>query len=472
MRRASIGRDAIALSLPIVFALLGISRADAATQTVDCGQERAFHTIPSNPPLVVRITNTGNCTARVRAWDVPNEAGTPVVDLSLAPGESAELNKPEVIARSVVLSAIGSGTQAVIVFNPLLRNSDTKAAYWQRAGDHVASANLGNVGIGTTSPTAKLDVNGSIAVGGRTVIDASGRLVGDLPPRPTAQQVALLRWYEANQAGISFPVGNNPNALAFDGAHVWVTNRTDNSVSKVRTFDGTLVATYPAGSQPIGIAFDGAHVWVANTSDTVTKLRASDGVNLGTFPVGSGPFGVAFDGSSIWVTNRFDGTISRIQPSTGASTGTFPAGSNPFGVAFDGVHLWVTNFDANTVTKLRASDGATVGTFAVGRGPLSLAFDGAHVWVTNSQDHTVTRLRASDGAVLATVPAGMQPRAIVFDGSHVWVANQLDNTVTKLRASDASPVGTFAAGVQPLSLAFDGANVWVVNSGSASVTKL
>jgi len=37
----------------------------------------------------------------------------------------------------------------------------------------------GNVGIGTTNPTQQLDVNGAIAVGGVTVIDASGNITGN-----------------------------------------------------------------------------------------------------------------------------------------------------------------------------------------------------------------------------------------------------------------------------------------------------
>jgi len=37
----------------------------------------------------------------------------------------------------------------------------------------------GNVGIGTLTPTAALDVNGSVAVAGSAVIDASGQWVGD-----------------------------------------------------------------------------------------------------------------------------------------------------------------------------------------------------------------------------------------------------------------------------------------------------
>ena len=90
--------------------------------------------------------------------------------------------------------------------------------------------------------------------------------------RLNPQQVALLRWYEASEAGNDFAVGNNPFGVAFDGANIWVVN------------------------------FLGA---------TVSKLRASDGMTLGTFATGDGPVGVAFDGANIWVTNEGDDTVSK-----------------------------------------------------------------------------------------------------------------------------------------------------------------
>jgi DNA-binding beta-propeller fold protein YncE len=58
-------------------------------------------------------------------------------------------------------------------------------------------------------------------------------------------------------------------------------------VTKVRARDGAIVGTFNAGAAPLKIAFDGANMWVTNpTANTVTKIRASDGVLLGTFNVG------------------------------------------------------------------------------------------------------------------------------------------------------------------------------------------
>jgi DNA-binding beta-propeller fold protein YncE len=101
----------------------------------------------------------------------------------------------------------------------------------------------------------------------------------------------------------SIPVGHNPQFLAFDGANIWVTNKDDNTVTKLRGSDGANLGTFPVGFVPTWITFDGANVWVSNSfcdDGTITKVRASDGVVLGSFVVGCYPLGIAYDGANIW----------------------------------------------------------------------------------------------------------------------------------------------------------------------------
>src|SRR5947208_7500891 len=143
------------------------------------------------------------------------------------------------------------------------------------------------------------------------------------------------------------------------------------------------IQTFPVGNLPVGLAFDGENMWVANFNDnTITKLRASDGMSLGTFPVGQSPTGLLFDGTNVWVANLNDDTLMKIRPSDGAILGTFPAPS-PYYLAFDGEHIWspsISLFSAG-ITKLRASDGVVVDTIPVDGTAYGIAFDGANMWV-------------------------------------------------------------------------------------------
>ena len=86
-------------------------------------------------------------------------------------------------------------------------------------------------------------------------------------------QVALLRWYEANEAGNFFSVGDGPRGICFDGANIWVANHSDDTVTKLKASDGSTVGTYSVGDYPRDICFDGANSWVTNqASYTVSKL--------------------------------------------------------------------------------------------------------------------------------------------------------------------------------------------------------
>ena len=294
---------------------------------------------------------------------------------------------------------------------------------------------------------------------------------------PNALQLATLHWYSAS-TNATFDVPGNLAGIAFDGSNMWValdSAANGNQVSKVRTSDGTVVATFtagPPGSWPYGIAFDGANIWVAGERGGVTKLRASDGIEIGTYPAGNGPRRLAFDGSSIWVANWEDGTVTKLRASDGATEGTYSVGINPHGVAFDGTHIWVTS-EGGTVTKLRATDGTTLGTYSVGCGANDVTFDGNNMWVV-TECGTVRKLRATDGACVGnscTFTLGNTPLiGVVFDGTSIWVTRRYDGVVTKLRATDGFVLANVTS-TTPYAIAFDGAFVWVTNSTVGRVSK-
>jgi hypothetical protein len=103
------------------------------------------------------------------------------------------------------------------------------------------------------------------------------------------------------------------------------------------------------GSGPLGIAFDGANMWIANRGDgTVSKLRASDGKTLGTFQAPVAPYGVAFDGTNIWVSGA--PALVELGASNGALLGAWNKGPGT-GIAFDGANIWQARFSYNTVYK-------------------------------------------------------------------------------------------------------------------------
>lgn len=354
-------------------------------------------------------------------------------------------------------------------------------------GPSGATGNIGPQGLtgaagnpGATGATGILGATGPQGATGATGATGSPGLQGSAGRFYNPLQIAQLRWYASNQAGIQYTVGAQPGSIIFDGTSLWFLRLGDYRVKKMDTFSGAFV-NYPvgpvSGTNTSGLAFDGTSIWVAaNGLDSVTKVRSSDGFVLGTYSVGDHPGAIAFDGANVWVVNNIDGsspgTVSKLNASDGTSMGTFTVGANPRAIAFDGANIWVANFGPHTVSKLRSSDGVSQGTFSVGFNPQGIAFDGANIWITNNGSGTVSKLRATDGASQGTFSVGSNPTSIVFDGANIWVANNGANTVSKLRAADGASLGTFSTGAGPFGIAFDGVYIWVTNFGDGTISKL
>jgi DNA-binding beta-propeller fold protein YncE len=86
----------------------------------------------------------------------------------------------------------------------------------------------------------------------------------------------------------AFTLLGTPESAAFDGSHIWVTDSSSGGkrLFKLCASDGSLLTTVTVGNQPKGLAFGGESVWVANSADdTITKVKASNGSVLGTFTV-------------------------------------------------------------------------------------------------------------------------------------------------------------------------------------------
>lgn len=300
--------------------------------------------------------------------------------------------------------------------------------------------------------------------------------------RPNNYNLKLLasRRWDILKSQKSFPSGNGPTAIEFDGTHLWVTNTGDNSVSKILASTGALVQTVAVGRQVQSLAFDGQNIWVTNPGpNSVTKIRASDGVILGFFESGfanATPYAIAFDGESIWFTDILNNFVIRKNVATGGTTAFVPVGQFPDAVAFDGAHIWVANTNSGSVTKIRISNASVVGTYPVtagGAGARGIAFDGTHMWLSTSSTN-VTKIRASDGANLGIFPiSGFGfSEGVAFDGRFIWVSDSVGGLVAKIRPSDGAVISIGPVGTSPRGLAFDGANVWVATGGESTVTRL
>jgi hypothetical protein len=95
-----------------------------------------------------------------------------------------------------------------------------RLSFFNNSSNEVLTVlNSGNVGIGTTNPQARLDVNGSVAISGALLDTAYGRIrVGNGVVTPTVYDAYATAVVDSNPAGVTFNSGLNgtPNLNAFN----------------------------------------------------------------------------------------------------------------------------------------------------------------------------------------------------------------------------------------------------------------
>ena len=368
----------------------------------------------------------------------------------------------------------------------------------------------------TTKSVQTVTLPDNTALGGtQTTITANP----DIPliPGPridlNPDQIAILKWYDANTTGVlyfmqgvpsaqSIGVDNNPYALCYDGSEIWSTSMNFNSITHFSAhgvFDRSALDIFSTDAQPIAACYDGINIWVAcrgtnivqrlnlSTRNGVTKAfevnRYAAGAGsaaTGGTNAGKGLSAICFDGTYVWVTNDANNTLVKLNMwsvDVYQAVGPLPTYSyaieecnGPQGICFDGVDLWITNSLGNSVSRIDPATGACSGTFAVGQSPKGICFDGSNIWVVNKGGATITKMR-TNGIKVGTyaVPAG--PQEICYDGAYIWVTSPGSNKVTKLKAEDGTLVGSFEV-PNPIGICFDGVNIWVAQGSDSYIRKM
>jgi hypothetical protein len=219
----------------------------------------------------------------------------------------------------------------------------------------------GRVGIGTTSPDNRLDVEGSVAIGaaysGTTAAPTNGLIVeGNVGIRTNAPTAALHIGGTAGVDGIRFPDGTlqtsagvgggdtTPDTIADDGTI------SDAEASDVLTIDNGLLYAPTTGNVGIG------------TATPANKLDVEGGAVIGA----------SFSGTTVAPTNGLlvQGDVGINDPSPDARLDVVEVGAT--------VARFERNVDDGTVIEI-AQGGVTEGTISVSGLTVSYnAFTGSH----------------------------------------------------------------------------------------------
>lgn len=299
---------------------------------------------------------------------------------------------------------------------------------------------------------------------------------------------AAMDQFWTNQGGNNLAlttVGASAQCVQTDGADLWVSSPSDNTVSRVRASDGKLLGTWTGATSAIGVLCAIGKVFVTG-EDTPPKLYSIDpmlapgAVTVVSNSLGTSPEGIAFDGQRIWTAN-LGGSVSIITLNPTSVTNVVAGFTSPQGVIYDGANIWVTDNIAGTVDKLRKLDsmGNILLSVDVGNTPRRPVFDGTNIWVPHqggSSDLIVVRATGSlAGTVLATLTGNglLGGISAAFDGERILVTNLSGNSVSLWKASDFTPIGTFSTGAAtvPIGACSDGLNFWITLNSTGKLAR-
>ena len=95
-----------------------------------------------------------------------------------------------------------------------------------------------------------------------------------------------------------------------------------------------VVATIDVGNGPVAIASGYGSVWVSDVTDNaLSRIDPSGGHVLATIPLGGAPAGLAAGKGGVWVAGANPGRLVFVDPRTNRLVRVVPIGSSPAAVA-------------------------------------------------------------------------------------------------------------------------------------------
>lgn len=283
----------------------------------------------------------------------------------------------------------------------------------------------------------------------------------------------------------TYPVGESPRALLYDGEDIWVANTWDNQLVRLEagectdietTVCGQVLDRYPAPRAPVDITLAADSVWViGGLGDALRQIDAATGeVNDETI-LPRPPSQLLSAHGFVWVSHGLDGVVSQLTLD-GEVERQIEVGQLPRKMTADAEGVWVAEEGSSSLSRIDPANGEVGPTLSLPGQPLALTAIDGFLWVSLANGEVV-KVNAEDGEVAARLPAGERPVALMFDGERLWVANQNSRSVTAIDVTNERVVMTVEVGGSPTALASSPcgsgcSNLWVANEADGTVTRI
>ncbi|OGH92509.1 MAG: hypothetical protein A2534_05225, partial [Candidatus Magasanikbacteria bacterium RIFOXYD2_FULL_39_9] len=340
----------------------------------------------------------------------------------------------------------------------------------------------GNIGVGTTTPTQRLSVVGSISnvmdpstvisimattsmTGGIYDVFVSGRyayVVNDTAG--TISVVDVSNPAAPIEISTGF-VGNNPRSVYVSGRYAYVTNFGDNTMSIVDISDPstpTQVSAIDGGGTSIqDVVVSGRYAYIANSGSlNVSIIDISNPLFpklVTTTSAGGDPYNIFVSDRYVYTVNNGSNSISVIDvsnPSVPVLMATTSVGTGPLNISVSGRYAYVTNVNANTISVVDIFNPSTpiqVATTSAGTNPVALFVSGRYAYVLNGTPNTLSVidiLNSSTPRRINTTAAGFGGGAIYVSGRYAYITNNDTDTFSVVDISGTEVTSLIAHSVE------------------------
>jgi sugar lactone lactonase YvrE len=281
--------------------------------------------------------------------------------------------------------------------------------------NNIANTTGGNFGIGTNTPSNKLEINSGVpnktGLKFTTMTSAAGPLA----------------------SSTQFVNSVNTRGLAIDNAgNVYATEQNTNKIIKI-TPAGTITTLVSSGlSTPWDITFGlDSNLYVCNNgANTVSKVITTTGI-VSTYAAGfTNPTGLCFDNvGNMFVVNAGNGNLSKVTPLGASITYSFGTGLNQgSGCVFSPLtnKIYIGGNTSNEVSQIDASIGGAKTTFVSGyNSPSGINIDvQGNLYVCLAGLSKVIKITPT--SVVTDLFISANPTDIVFDSkNNFYIGNVL-----------------------------------------------
>lgn len=258
-----------------------------------------------------------------------------------------------------------------------------------------------------------------------------------------------------------------------EGAHAYVTNYSDGTVSVIDLTSKTVTSTISIGGKPFGMALsqDRQFALITNVAKPVIDV-----VDISTNTISKS---LCMTSNCSWIATKANGTATIIIPAAVDDKTLYyywlpelwpprefkkyehELKSGISGMTFspNGKYLCISLIDSHALAIYEREGTTLLGIAEVGTEPngIGITPDSKYAYVANTLSYGsgVSVVELSSAKTVATITVGSAPRCIAMatKGGLAYVTNNYSGNITVIDTETNCPIGTISVGGSPLAIA-------------------